>query len=221
MSDTAVAADKPQVTLKTPLHHIHHVAYRCRDAEQTRWFWEEVMGFPLRMAMVFDEAPGMSGKCDYMHLFFEMGDGNFIAFFDSPDDDINEATFRAKHGFDLHIAFECDTMEELKAWRRRINKMGRPCFGAIDHAFIHSIYMYDPNGIQVEITVKDPKYNEICAHESAEAKEILAKWTAMTRERKVKKFGADAIDMRGVDLGKVDLSKMKAEPPKPHHKPAN
>ncbi len=221
MSDTAVAADKPQVTLKTPLHHIHHVAYRCRDAEQTRWFWEEVMGFPLRMAMVFDEAPGMSGKCDYMHLFFQMGDDNFIAFFDSPDDDINEATFRAKHGFDLHIAFECDTMEELKAWRRRINKMGRPCFGAIDHAFIHSIYMYDPNGIQVEITVKDAKYNEIAEAESKDAKEILAKWTAMTRERKVQKFGADAVDMRGVDLGKVDLSKMKAEPPKPHHKPAN
>lgn len=219
MTTTATpAAEKPQVTLKTPLHHIHHVAYRCRDAEQTRWFWEDVMGFPLRMAMVFDEAPGMPGKCDYMHLFFEMGDNNFIAFFDSPDDDINETTFRARHGFDLHIAFECDTMEELKAWRRRINKMGRPCFGAIDHGFIHSIYMYDPNGIQVEITVKDPKYTEICAHESAEAREILAKWTAMTRERKVKKFGAEPLDMRGVDMGKVDLSGMKNEA-KPHHKP--
>lgn len=219
MTTTATpAAEKPQVTLKTPLHHIHHVAYRCRDAEQTRWFWEDVMGFPLRMAMVFDEAPGMPGKCDYMHLFFEMGDNNFIAFFDSPDDDINEQTFRAKHGFDLHIAFECDTVEELKAWRRRINKMGRPCFGPIDHGFIHSIYMYDPNGIQVEITIKDPKYAEICAHETEGAKEILAKWTAMTRERKVKKFGAEPLDMRGVDMGKVDLSGMKGEV-KPHHKP--
>lgn len=53
MSEAVVAADTPQIVLKTPLHHIHHVAYRCRDAEQTRWFWEEVMGFPLRMAMVF------------------------------------------------------------------------------------------------------------------------------------------------------------------------
>lgn len=219
MTDTPVAADKPQIVLKTPLHHIHHVAYRCRDAEQTRWFWEEVMGFPLLMAMVFDEAPGMAGKCDYMHLFFQMGDGNFIAFFDSPDDDISETTFRARHGFDLHIAFECDTMEELKAWRRRINKLGRPCFGAIDHGFIHSIYMYDPNGIQVEITVKDAKYDEIAIAESKDAKKILADWTAMTRERKVKKFGAEAIDMRGVDMGKVDLSGMKSDP-KPHHKPS-
>lgn len=214
----AASADKPQITLKTPLHHIHHVAYRCRDAEQTRWFWEDVMGFPLRMAMVFDEEPGSGRKCDYMHLFFEMGDNNFIAFFDSPDDNVDETAFRAKHGFDLHIAFECDTLEELKAWRRRINKMGRPCFGPIDHGFIHSIYMYDPNGIQVEITIKDAKYAEICAHESADAKEILAKWTTMTRARKEQKFGAANVDLRGVDMGKTDMSKMKVDI-KPHHKP--
>lgn len=78
------SSERPEITLKTPLQHIHHVAYRCRDAEQTRWFWEDVMGFPLRMAMVFDDEPGSGRKIDYMHLFFEMGDNNFVAFFDSP-----------------------------------------------------------------------------------------------------------------------------------------
>lgn len=215
---TSAPAERPPVTLKKPLHHIHHVAYRCRDAEQTRWFWEDVMGFPLRMAMVFDDEPGSGRKIDYMHLFFEMGDNNFVAFFDSPDDDINESTFIARHGFDLHIAFECDTLEELKAWRRHINKMGRPCFGPIDHGFIHSIYMYDPNGIQVEITLKDAKYAEICARETEGARAIMAEWTAKTRERKLQKFGADALDMRGIDMGKVDMSKVKVDI-KPHHKP--
>jgi catechol 2,3-dioxygenase-like lactoylglutathione lyase family enzyme len=210
------ATERPAITLKTPIHHIHHVAYRCRDAEQTRWFWEDVLGFPLRMAMVFDDEPGSGRKIDYMHLFFEMGDNNFVAFFDSPDDDINESTFIARHGFDLHIAFECDTLEELKAWRRHINKMGRPCFGPIDHGFIHSIYMYDPNGIQVEITLKDVNYRQICSQKSDVASDVIKEWTEKTRERKIKKFGAEAIDRRGVDMSKVDMSKVKSGEIKAH-----
>ena len=65
------------------LKHVHHSAYRCRDAEQTRWFYEDVLGLPLTLAMVFDVEPGTGRKIDYMHLFFKMGDDNFIAFFDA------------------------------------------------------------------------------------------------------------------------------------------
>jgi len=195
-----------------PLKHIHHMAFRCRDAEQTRWFYEDVLGLPLTLAMVFDEEPGSSRKVDYMHLFFQMGDGNFVAFFDAPDD-ADELMFRPKHAFDLHLAFEVDTEEELKAWRRRINKAGRPCFGPIDHDMIHSIYMYDPNGIQVEITLKDRNYNRIVAEDKSNAHEVLKAWSEKTRERKEAKFGA-ALDMRGLDTSKADFSKLKVDLPK-------
>ncbi len=67
------------------LKHVHHSAYRCRDAEQTRWFYEDVLGLPLTLAMVFDEEPGTARKIDYMHLFFTMGDDHSIAFFDAPE----------------------------------------------------------------------------------------------------------------------------------------
>lgn len=208
MSETAPETPaKPQVTLK-PAHNMHHTAYRCRDAEQTRWFYEEVMGFTLAAAMVFDEEPGRAEKREYMHLFFQTTDGNFIAFFDAPDD-VEEKMFIARHGFEQHIAFEVESMEQLKAWRRHINKMGRPCFGPIDHGFIHSIYMYDPNGLQVELTIKDEKYDEILASDAACAHEELKKWTAKTRDLKVQRTSADAVDMRGIDMGKADFSKVK------------
>ena len=209
-------AEKSEVSLKA-LKHIHHMAFRCRDAEQTRWFYEDVLGMPLSMAMVFDEEPGSGRKVDYMHLFFQMGDGNFIAFFDAPDD-VDESLFRPRHGFDLHMAFEVDSLEELKAWRRRINKAGRPCFGPIDHEFIHSIYFYDPNGIQLEITIKDDDYAAICAADQAQAHDVLKTWTAKTRERKLKACGAEALDLRGVDTSKADFSKVKVDIPK-HGKP--
>jgi catechol-2,3-dioxygenase len=147
-----------------------------------------------------------------------MGDENFIAFFDVPDD-VEEKMFIARHGFDQHLAFEVDTMEELKAWRRKINKAGRPCFGPIDHGFIHSIYMYDPNGVQVEITVRDDRYDEILAEDSANAHRVLKEWTEKTRGVKEERLGAAALDMRGVDMSKVDMSGVKKDKAKAHHKP--
>ena len=212
---TAPATVAP--SLRRPLHHIHHTAYRCRDAEQTRWFWEEVMGFPLAAAMVFDEEPGSNRKREYMHLFFQMGDSNFIAFFDVPDD-VSEKMFIPRHGFDQHIAFEVDSLDELKAWRRHLKQKGRPCFGPIDHGFIHSIYMYDPNGIQVEITIKDARYEAILAEDTANAHRILQEWTAKTRALKIERCGQDMVDLRGVDFSKVDTSQVKVDIPS-HHKP--
>lgn len=199
--------DKPTIERKA-VHNMHHTAFRCRDAEQTRWFYEDVLGFKLAAAMVFDEEPGRSVKREYMHLFFQTTDGNFIAFFDVPDDS-DEKMFIARHGFDQHIAFEVDSMEQLKAWRRHINKMGRPCFGPIDHGFVHSIYMYDPNGVQVELTVKDANYESILAEDSAKAHDVLKDWTARTRAVKLERMSADMLDQRGIDMSKADFSKVK------------
>ena len=121
MSDTAEAPAKPQVQLK-PVHNMHHTAYRCRDAEQTRWFYEDVLGFKLAAAMVFDEEPGSPVKREYMHLFFQTADGNFIAFFDAPDD-VEEKMFIARHGFDQHIAFEVESMGPLQRKLKDLEKI--------------------------------------------------------------------------------------------------
>ncbi|HVL02526.1 MAG TPA: VOC family protein [Dongiaceae bacterium] len=208
MSDTATSTqERPAVTLK-PVHNMHHTAYRCRDAEQTRWFYEDVLGFKLAAAMVFDEEPGRAVKREYMHLFFQTTDGNFIAFFDVPDD-VEEKMFIARHGFDQHIAFEVDSMEQLKAWRRHINKQGRPCFGPIDHGFVHSIYMYDPNGVQVELTTKDTRYEHIMAEDAEKAHAVLKDWTARTRAVKEQRLDHDLLNQRGIDMSKVDLSGLK------------
>ena len=194
--------------MSSMLKHVHHSAYRCRDAEQTRWFYEDVLGLPLTLAMVFDEEPGTGRKIDYMHLFFKMGDDNFIAFFDAPEG-ADEKLFRPRSAFDLHLAFEVDTREELKAWRRRINQAGRPCFGPIDHEFIHSIYFFDPNGIPLEITIKDPDYEAVVAKDAANAHRVLEEWTEKTRALKERNFGAAALDLRGIDMSKTDFSKIK------------
>ena len=208
MTETATAADtRPPVVLK-PVHNMHHTAYRCRDAEQTRWFYEDVLGFKLIAALAFDEEPGRAVQREFMHLFFETTDGNCIAFFDAPAD-ADESMFIARHGFDQHIAFEVESMEQLKAWRRHINKMGRPCFGPINHHFVHSIYMYDPNGLQVELTLKDADYNAIMTRETAKAHADIQQWTERTRAIKEARLDKNMLDLRSIDTSKVDLGGMK------------
>jgi catechol 2,3-dioxygenase-like lactoylglutathione lyase family enzyme len=195
--------------LGTPLHHVHHAAYRCRDAEQTRWFWEEVLGFELKIALAFDKDPATGQPYEYMHLFFQMGDDNFVAFFDAPDD-AEEAMFEPKGGYDLHVAFECSGMDELKAWEERVNAMGVPCGPAIDHGFVRSLYMYDPNGLQVEITAKTPAYDDIVAREHGQVNDVLERWSEQSRSTKIRKFGADKIQARGA-LCRENLEKIVEE----------
>lgn len=165
--------------------HAHHVAYRCFDAEETRRFWEDVMGLELAAALSFDHISGTDIKLDYMHLFFKMGDGNFVAFFDLPDH-MRPELFKIRSGFVRHIAFEVATEAELEAFARRWRDAGLKVDNDIDHSFVRSIYTYDPNGIQVEIAWKEPKYAEILAGARAQVKKSMKDWTEKTRAVKEK-----------------------------------
>ena len=167
------------------LKGIHHSAFRCRDAEETRHFYEDVLGLPLAAALAFDEEPGSGRPHPYVHIFFRLPDGNFIAFFDAPDSASAEH-FRPAHGFDRHVAFEAGSPEALLAWKARLDEKGVPVFGPIDHGFVRSIYMWDPNGLQVEITARVAEHDAILAHEETHARGVLSDWTARTAEAKAR-----------------------------------
>lgn len=167
---------------------VHHTAWRCRDAAETRWFYETVCGLEMEAALAFKEAPGSGLPLRYMHLFFKMGDGNFVAFFDVPDS-AKEDYFKQRSGFNMHFAMEVATMDELQAFKKRWQDHGLEVYGPLDHHFVHSIYTYDPNGIQVEITCKTPIYAAYMADERAHSEDQLAKWsdeTAVVKEGKLK-----------------------------------
>ena len=52
--------------------------------------------------MAFDNLSGTDKKIEYMHIFFEMTDGNYIAFFDDPFN-APEDFFVDMNGFDSHM----------------------------------------------------------------------------------------------------------------------
>lgn len=178
-----------------PIPSIHHAAYRCRDAEQTRWFYEDVLGMPLVAAIINEKPAGRTEEIPYLHLFFGLGDGNTIAFFDEPEGATAEQ-FERIGGFDRHVAFLVDTEEELVAWQKRIQAAGVSCHGPIDHGIVKSIYMYDPNGLQTEICIRAPGYGSAMAQEQKVAVDNIRKWDARTRATKERKFGREALARR-------------------------
>lgn len=159
------------------LRGIHHSAYRCRDAEETRAFYEDVLGLPLAAALEEEREPGSGRKNPFVHIFFKLGDGNYIAFFDAPSS-ASPTSFDLVHGFDRHVAFEAADETALQGWQDKLNAAGVPCFGPIDHGFVKSVYFSDPNGLPLEITTRVPTHDAIMAEEASHARAIIAGWTA-------------------------------------------
>ncbi len=153
---------------------LHHNAYRCRDAEETRKFYEDFLGLPLVNAFPIEETK--SGRETHaFHLFFQMTDGSCLAFFEVPGEDGKNFEFKQQHDYDLHIALDVPRAD-LEPWIEKAKAAGHPVRGIADHRFIDSIYFRDPNGYVVELTAKRPDHDEQVAHATKEAHGVLAKW---------------------------------------------
>jgi len=133
---------------------LHHNAYRCRDSEETRRFYEDFLGLPLVNAFAISETK--SGRETFvLHSFYGMDDGSCLAYFEVPDSPFE---FKAQHDYDLHIALEVDrgVLEPMLA---KAKAAGIEVRGIADHKFIDSIYLRDPNGYVIELTAKRPDHD--------------------------------------------------------------
>ncbi len=152
---------------------LHHAAYRCRDSEETRAFYEDFLGLPL--ANAFEIKQTQTGReTGVLHSFYRMGDGSFMAFFEAPDQDF---AFKEQHDFDLHIALEVDDAT-LDRMFEKGKDSGIETRGIADHGFIRSIYFRDPNGYVVELTAKKAGAERDNDTAEADARSALEAWQA-------------------------------------------
>lgn len=159
---------------------LHHFAWRCRDAEETRAFYEDLLGLPLVHVIRNDRVPSTGENNPHVHIFFQMGDGSYIAFFDLGDD-VKPLPSPNTPAWVNHIAIQVSSVGELLAARKRIQDAGIEVVGVTDHHIIQSIYFFDPNGLRVEITTKTAEDAELAKH-ATNAHEALAKWNAHKAE---------------------------------------
>jgi len=153
------------------LKKLHHNAYRCRDSEETRKFYEGFLGLPLACVLPIKETK--SGRVtDTLHTFYQLDDGSYLAFFEAPDMPFQ---FKEQHDYDLHIAIEV-APETLPRMLEEGKTRGIETRGISDHDFIHSIYFRDPNGYVIELTARQLHHESsmVTARERAHA--MLDDW---------------------------------------------
>jgi len=152
---------------------LHHNAYRCRDSEETRKFYEEFLG--LTLANAFEIKETLSGrKTSTLHSFYRMDDGSCLAFFEAPDMPFD---FKVQHDYDLHIALEVSP-EHLRTMFARGKAAGIETRGISNHGFIDSIYFRDPNGYVIELTAKKPGHDAAMDPAKNGAPARLKEWQA-------------------------------------------
>jgi catechol 2,3-dioxygenase-like lactoylglutathione lyase family enzyme len=155
---------------------LHHNAYRCRDSEETRKFYEDFLGLPLACTLEIGETKtGRRTEC--LHTFYEMDDGSYLAFFEAPDMPFE---FVDQHDYDLHIALEVEGDHMMKMFEKG-KKAGIETRGVSDHGFLDSIYFRDPNGYVIELTTKRANHDEATDPTRNGARAKLEKWTAARR----------------------------------------
>jgi catechol 2,3-dioxygenase-like lactoylglutathione lyase family enzyme len=157
----------------TMIKGLHHSAYRCRDSEETRKFYEDFLGLKLVGSLAIQDSP-RAAKPDVLHTFFQMADGSCLAFFEAP---AMPFEFKRQLDFDLHIALEVDAAT-LQSMFAKGKASGIETRGIADHGMVHSIYFRDPNGYVVELTAKMPKHDDMMNPATNRARQILDDWQA-------------------------------------------
>ena len=121
---------------------LHHTALLSGDVERTVRFYQDVLGFPLTELIENRDYAGSS------HFFFDIGNGNLLAFFDFPGLDVGPYAEVLGGLHHLAISVEPARWQEL---------VGRLAAAGVEHE-VHSgvsVYFRDPDGARIEL-IADP-----------------------------------------------------------------
>jgi len=121
---------------------LHHTALISSDVERTVRFYQDVLGFPLTELIGNRDYAGSS------HFFFDIGNGNLLAFFDFPG--LDPGPYAEVLGGLHHLAISV----EPDRWHELVDRLAA---AGVEHE-VHSgvsVYFRDPDGARIEL-IADP-----------------------------------------------------------------
>jgi catechol 2,3-dioxygenase-like lactoylglutathione lyase family enzyme len=136
--ETFLTEPRPQSTARG----IHHIALLSSDVERTVSFYQDLLGFPL--TEIFENRDYRGSN----HFFFDLGNGNLLAFFDFPGLDLGP--YAEVLGGLHHVAISV-TPDHWEKARQRLDEAG------VEYLLESgtSIYFTDPDGARMEL-IADP-----------------------------------------------------------------
>ena len=117
---------------------LHHFALVCRDVEETIKFFQGLLEFPLVELFENRDYRGST------HLFFDVGHGNYLAYFDFPGLDVGE--YREVMGGLHHLAISVTRQQ----WLRLVAKVKGAGVEVLE-VDDSSAYFAGPNGERIEL----------------------------------------------------------------------
>lgn len=158
---------------------LHHAAYRCRDAKETVAFYTKYLDLDFNIAVAENEVPSTGEWSPHIHIFLQMPDGAFIAFFELPEDKGNMLDPETP-AWVQHLALKVPDMDTMMAFKARLEADGIEVLGPTDHKICQSIYFFDPNGHRLELAV-DTTTEELGSKLAAKANDVLDIWSRTKR----------------------------------------
>ena len=173
---------------------VNHLALVCKDMAETVRFYRDVLGMPLIKTI---DLPGGMGQ----HFFFDIGNGDSLAFFwfkDAPKAAPGVAApsglpgrgdMTSAHGSMNHIAFNVPA-EKFDEYYERLKAKGVDVSRILNHdnsryqvsetvtedVFVRSVYFFDPDGICLEFAAWTKPFTPAdVAHDPMDADGIKAK----------------------------------------------
>ena len=121
---------------------VHHQAFISSDVERTIGFYQGVLEFPLTDIFENRDYAGSN------HFFFDIGNGNLLAFFDLPGLDLDP--YREVIGGHHHLAISVTA----ERWERSVARLQAE---GVECTFVSgsSVYFQDPDGVRLEL-ISDP-----------------------------------------------------------------
>ena len=121
---------------------LHHVACLSSDVERTVRFYQDMLEFPLTDLFENRDYRGSN------HFFFDIGNGNLLAFFDFPGLDVGP--YAEVLGGLHHVAISV----EPQRWEALVARLEEAGVEHVVHSGV-SVYFRDPDGARIEL-IADP-----------------------------------------------------------------
>ena len=158
---------------------LHHTAWVVEDQERTRAFYEDVLGFQLT-AFWIEGAPLRGKRTILSHAFYGLEDGSALAFFCLADKDDHEVFKSPKTELFNHVALNVSEAVQDRLLKSLVES-GYKNF-SIEHGYCKSLYVTDPDGLNLEFAVDTADIDRINAEQLRDARSWLTRWNNGERE---------------------------------------
>jgi len=125
--------------------YLGHVVFYVKNLEQSLIFYRDVVGFQEVGSVFGGKAAALtSGRTHHELLLIEVGD-------------VPGPPSGKRRGL-YHIGIKVgESLDELRAAKQDLERVGIPIGGMSDHTVSQSLYLQDPDGNEVELYVDAPE----------------------------------------------------------------